>query len=226
MCLNRWTVKLYSLCLDKICRSERDKMKYKIRMYSFLLIDLACLVLTTVCSFFVKSAFLSMLILFLLLMEMLVATQRPKRLFQRQLNDNFMIVRFPGSRWYGIFQKPAAVLPKTDCSLIYRNLCKSMLGIFSFIQQEHGYYRTITHEIVIRRLEKEEKAGNLEILTCEPAYKKDLSNIFHQAMRGSCWGCNQSKICPHLLAAKKKRQFYYIEFHISKHERPEGLPLA
>lgn len=205
---------------------DGKNMKYRIKMYSQLLVAMASLILTTVCSFFVQSIAVSMLTLFLLVIEILAITQRPKRLFQRQLNDNFMIVHFPGSRWNGIFQKPAAALPKSDCSFIYRNLCKFMIDAFSFIQHEHGYYRTITHDIVKRRLEKEAKNGNIAILTCEQAYRKDLSSIFHQAMQKICLGCEQSKTCPHLLAAKKKRQFYYIEFYIPDHERSEGLPVA
>ena len=201
-------------------------MKYRIKMYSYLLVALTCLVLTTLCSLFVKSAIPSLLILFLLVVEMLVITQRPKRLFQKQLNDHFMIVHFPGSCWNGIFQKPTAVLTKADCSSVYRSLCKSMIDIFSFIQHEHGYYRTITHDIVKRRLEKEAKAGNIVVLTCEPAYQKNLSSIFHQAMQKICLECGQSKACHHLLAAKKKRQFYYIEFYIPEHERSERPPLA
>lgn len=210
-----------------VLKGENGKnMKYRIKMYSQLLVAMANLISTTVCSFFVQSIAASMLILFLLVIEILAITQRPKRLFQKQLNDHFMIVHFPGSRWHGIFQKPTAVLTKADCSSVYRNLCKSMIDIFSFIQHEHGYYRTITHDIVKRRLEKEAKAGNIVVLTCEPAYRKDLSSIFHQAMQKVCLGCGQSKTCHHLLAAKKKRQFYYIEFYIPEHERSEGLPLA
>lgn len=196
---------------------DGENMKYRIKMYSQLLAAMASLLLTTVCSFFVQSIAVSMLILFLLVIEILAITQRPKRLFQRQLNDNFMIVHFPGSRWNGIFQKQDAVLLKVSCSFVYRNLCKSMIDVFSFIQHEHGYYRTITHDIFKRRLEKEAKAGNIVILTCEQAYRKDLSSIFHQAMKKICLGCGQTKTCPHLLAAKKKRQFYYIEFYIPEH---------
>lgn len=214
----------FSQCFLK--GEDGKNMKYRIKMYSQLLVAMASLILTTVCSFFVQSIAASMLILFLLVIEILAITQRPKRLFQRQLNNNFMIVHFPGSRWNGIFQKPTFVLTKADCSSVYRSLCKSMLNIFSFIQHEHGYYRTITHDIVKRRLEKEAKTGNIVILTCEHAYRKDLSSIFHQAMQKVCLGCGQSKACHHLLAAKKKRQFYYIEFYIPERERSEGLPIA
>lgn len=201
-------------------------MKYRIKMYSYLLATLACLVLTTLCSFFVKSSVLTLLILLLLIIEMLVVTQRPKRLFQKQLNDNFMIVKFPGSKWKEIFQHPSPLVPKFDCNYSYRRVCKSMHNIFVFIQQEQGYYRTITHDTIKHRLEKESKAGSIVILTCEPAYQKDLSDIFHQAMHKICWGCGKSKNCSHRLAAKKKRQFYYIEFYIPKHKRPEALPLV
>lgn len=201
-------------------------MKYRIKMYSQLLAALACLVLTIIYSFFVTSATLAILILFLLVIEILVITQRPKRLFQRQLNDNFMIVWFPGSKWRGIFQRPSPLIPKTDCHYSYRRVCNSMHSIFDFIQQEQGYFRTITHDTIIHRLEKEAKAGSIVILTCEPAYRKDLGSIFHQAMDKVCWNCGQSKTCPHLLAAKKVRQFYYIEFYIPEHKRPEALPLA
>lgn len=201
-------------------------MKYRIKMYSQLLAALACLVLTIIYSIFVTSATLAILILFLLVIEILVITQRPKRLFQRQLNDNFMIVWFPGSKWRGIFQRPSPLFTKFDCGVAYRRMCRSMHDIFNFIQIEKGYFRTITHDTIKYRLEKEAKAGSIVILTCKPAYQKDLSGIFHQAMHKMCWGCEKSKTCPHRQATKKVRQFYYIEFYIPEHKRPEALPLA
>lgn len=201
-------------------------MKYRIKIYSQLLTAMASLALTTLCSFFVQSALLSILILILLLVEMLVVTQRPKRLFQRQLNDNFMIVHYPGSKWNAIYQRPNPLVAPFDCHYSYRRVCKSMHSIFSCIRNEQGYFRTITHDTIIRRLEKEAKNDNLIILTCKLAYQKDLSSIFYQSMHKICGGCEKSRTCPHRLASKKKRPFYYIEFYIPEHERSEALPFA
>lgn len=201
-------------------------MKYKFKMYSYLLITLAIFALTSLCSLFIKSTIPSLLLLVLLVIELLVITQRPKKLFQKQLNENFMIVRFPGSKWGGIFQRPSSLETISECRLSYRRVCKSMQSIFQCIQNEHGYFRTITHETIMHRLEKEAKAGTIVILTCNLAYKNDLSKIFHQAMRERCRRCDQSKTCPQLLIAKKIRQFYYIEFYIPNCEQPEALPLV
>lgn len=200
-------------------------MKYKIKMLFPVLMIVVCMFATTICITVVDSLPFSLFMIILLGIELHMLFRRPRILFEKRLNSNFVVIKYPCCRWKGIYQMPAKKFLADDCETNYRSLCVAMKDLFSHIESEHGYFRTITHGTVKRRLQKSAADGKLKILVCEPSYKKALKRIFVQAVNKKCSRCEKSGTCPHCLAAKKIRQFYYMEFYIPEHKRPEALPV-
>lgn len=156
----------------------------------------------------------------------LAANHIPARLFVKRLNPYFIDIQYPFSRWNNIYQKPVKCsLRKSDffkisCVDFYRQLSQQIIDMFSFINTETGFCRTITHETIINRIKQYEKSGKLQIITIKPVYKKNLVKIQDALLYNRCRGCPRKSNCRYRALSKKKRQFYYIEFYIP--ERNDG----
>lgn len=148
------------------------------------------------------------------------AIHRPRRLFTRRLNSFFAVVHYPLCKWHPIYEMPTHkqkyVLSKLSCKEYYKQLAHQMTDMFSFIDTEHGYYRTITHKTIADRILKYRDQGKLEIITFQPAYRKNLLKIQDSLLYHKCRKCSEASHCRYRSDSKIPRQFYYIEFHVPK----------
>jgi hypothetical protein len=155
----------------------------------------------------------------LLIVECMVLIRRPRSLFQKRLNDYFVIIHFPFCKWNQIYQFSAhryrsIKRGEKNCKMIFRSLTLQMKNMFSPSFFPTGYYRTITHDTVKARIEQWEKRGHLTILTCKPIYSKNLARIQETALHRNCRRCSHADRCQFRRYAMQPRQFYYIEFHV------------
>lgn len=110
-----------------------------------------------------------------------------------------------------------------NCHEIFRSLSQQMKNMFSPESFPNGYYRTITHETVVKRLALLGKNGFVSILTCKPVYSKDLAVTQKNILQRSCKRCGRGIHCLFRRIALRDKQFYYIEFQVHIHT-PCGRP--
>ncbi len=127
---------------------------------------------------------------------------RPRWL-SRPLTPNFYALRSPFG-WMGVFQRPAGPLPCRDLIL---GLCKEQIALPAALPP--GLYRAVTHETVLHRLERMERA---HILRKEFAYSAPLSAIYHTMTGGACRRCQNP--CRLYSAAGNPRPFFFVVFQV------------
>jgi hypothetical protein len=186
-----------------------------------MIMAMACMMVTFCSLWIATTTFASLLILVLLVIEALAVLRIPKKVFQKRLNSYFIVIRCPFYKWNIIFQSAGNKdrLRSTGadpCKNFYHDLSRQIVEMFIPSNWEHGYYRTITHPIIKNHLERLQSKGNLQIITCEAAYHKDMANIQKSLLHNRCKSCKDVACCPYRNATKKIRQFYYIEFYVPK----------
>lgn len=165
-------------------------------------------------------------VLFLLFVaDLLAILHSPRRLLERRLNDNFIVVHYIFSKWHEVYQQPkqipwysrkAAVRSRglNDCKAFYHALTGQIDGLFSPAYFPKGFYRMTTHDVFKRRLEEKERHGLLRVLTCEPIYSKNIQCEQEALLRRSCLRCPDTGNCLFKKFSATPRQFYYIEFEV------------
>lgn len=161
----------------------------------------------------------SWICLVLLIVECMILIRRPRRLFQRRLNDYFVVVHYPFCKWHQIYQLPAhrhhsIKHGEQNCDAIFHSLKLQMKSMSSPSSFPAGYYRTITHDTMRGRIEHCEKLGYLTIPTCRPVYRKSLEQIQKTVLNKNCKRCPSAGLCYFRHYATQSRQFYYIEFQV------------
>ena len=185
-----------------------------IKMESVEIIVAACAAVTFDLFCHTATGAESIAVLALLAIECMILTRHPQRIFQRRLNDYFVVIHYPFSKWRGIYQSPVRkhrILKsgKSTCKSDYHNLTRQMVGMFTPTCFPDGFYRTITHDTVKTRIERWEKSGYLKILACKPVYRKDLKHL-----QKDCKRCSDAGQCSFRRYVIQPRQFYYIEFQV------------
>lgn len=165
----------------------------------------------------------SMVLLILCFITLFASVHRPRVLYVKRLNPFFVIVHYPYCKWHSIYQMPfkrqRKFTVKQPCSRFYQGLSHQMVDMFSFIDTEHGFYRTITHQTIKDRIEAYQERGRLKILTCRPAYQKSLLKNQGSLLYHKCRKCPDADQCRFRRISKVTRQFYYIEFFVPTHEK-------
>ena len=191
-------------------------MKYKIKM-----------ILPNICWLVACTVFTFLIILFCLISASnifpyligvifyLVAIKIPQCFFSTRLNDYFIIIRWPFSKWRNVFQKPNHVSETNPdlCRYKIRNLSRQMFDMFSSPLFLTGcLYRMTTHQTVVNHLMRLEKQGQIKIMACTPiasnTLKKELKHIVH------CRFCKKKEGCRWHRLNSEPRQFYYVEFSV------------
>ena len=131
----------------------------------------------------------------------------------------FVIFTNPFSKWKNIYQRPIKSMRYhetglTVCKQHYKSYAREMTSAFDFIESEHGYYRTITHEVLKDRLLQMQNKDKIQILTCESAYQSSLSHIQKDLFFDRCKKCPDAESCRYRQISTQPRQFYYIEFRV------------
>lgn len=156
--------------------------------------------------------------LLLLVLEFLFLIRRPRLLFQRRLNDFFVVIHYPLMKWHQIYQSLTRCcckqLRKENCDEIFRSLTQQMENMFAPKYFPNGYYRTITHETVVARITLLERDGYLTILNCKPICSKSLIQTQKAFLRRNCKRCDNADHCHFNWFALQRKQFYYIEFQV------------
>lgn len=163
--------------------------------------------------------FIAWLMLILIVVSLLFIIRQPRFLFEKRLNHFFVLFTYPFSKWNNIYQQPVKSMRFRNtgsaiCRNHYRSYTQEMVSAFDFIDREHGYYRTITHETLKDRLLHIQEQGKIEILACEPAYQRSLIHIQKYLFFNRCKKCSDAGQCYFRRLSDQPRQFYYIEFRI------------
>jgi hypothetical protein len=198
-------------------------VKYKIKMIlpaicwgtastAFLLLCLLCLCFQN--TFAAIICFMTGVIFYL------ITIQIPRPFFRIRLNEYFVIIRYPFTKWQGVFQSPD---PKWrfrshEIKQCKKTLCRvshQMTDMFSSIYFETGgSYRLTTHQTVVNHLKRLEKSEQIKIVTCIPIYRHSLKKEQQKILGRSCRCCSDRKVCRWYQGAIKRRQFYYVEFQV------------
>ena len=138
-----------------------------------------------------------------------------------RLNDYFIIIRWPFSKWRNVFQKPDHVSKVSDlCRYKIRNLSRQMINMFSSpLFQKDCLYRMTTHQTVVNHLKRLEKQGQIKIMTCMPTESKTLKRELKKIIR-HCQRCPKREGCCWHRMETEPRQFYYVEFQVTRTNCP------
>lgn len=144
-----------------------------------------------------------------LCLRRLAKSGRPAWLATR-LTPNFYAVRALGG-WQGVFQcRPG----QDDCRGIIRALVREQAALPAALRP--GRYRAITHDTVIRRLQR---MPNANILIIKPAYTASMEAVYAAMTGRKCRKCEHS--CQYLKTAQTLRTFYFVGFQIDSSTPPE-----
>ena len=165
--------------------------------------------------------------LLLLVLEFMFLIRRPRVLFERRLNDFFVVIHYPLMKWHKIYQSVTYCcckqFRKENCDEIFHSLTQQMENMFAPTYFPNGYYRTITHETVAARITLLERDGYLTILNCKPIYSKSLIQTQKAFLRRNCKRCENAGHCHFQRFASKQKRFYYVEFQVH-FQQPYGRP--
>lgn len=155
----------------------------------------------------------------LLFIEILYQTRHPRRLFQRRLNDYFVVTHYPLSHWNQIYQAPVKKAwfskgKQKSCDELFHTLLHQMKSMFSPEYFPDGYYRTITHKSLISRILKCQNKGELTVLAIQKVNQERLEMTQHELTHKNCSRCCDAAQCHFKGLAHKPRPFYYIEFQV------------
>lgn len=178
-----------------------------------------CLFITVALLYCTTTPFTASVVLIAMLCEMLAVMRWPKALFEKRLNDFFIVIHYPFCKWNRIFESSnkeghLQTTGFSNCREFYRVFSSKLLSVYDFIDTEHGYYRMITHLVIINHLKKYDKDSKIQILTCQPAYQNDLVHIQKSLFFNRCKKCRDADRCKFKKMSAQPRQFYYIEFYI------------
>ena len=139
-----------------------------------------------------------------------------------RLNDYFIIIRWPFSKWRNVFQKPDHVSGVNSdlCRYKIRNLSCQMISMFSSpLFQKDYLYRMTTHQTVVNHLKRLEKQDQVKIMTCTPTESKTLKRELKRILK-YCWNCPKRESCRWHRKETEPRQFYYVEFQVTRTNCP------
>lgn len=146
------------------------------------------------------------------------AVHFPHRLFRIRLNDYFVIIRYPCTKWQGVYQLPKKntyKLGPNRCPRKLRDLSRQMTRMFSSAYFSTGaFYHMTTHQAIINRLLRLKEKGMVKILACQQIGQYSLKKEQQKILGSSCRCCSDRKVCRWHQEAVKNRQFYYIEFQV------------
>lgn len=195
-------------------------MWYKLKMQS---VEIALSIASVLAIFasLLCNSFYSILICLLIGAALFcMAAHRPSKFFVKRFGLFFIVAKYPLSKWHNIYQKLISrsgmlhAVQWMDCTILYRELSKQICEMFNYLDTEHGYYRTITHETIINRIKQSEEQGKIKILTLKPLYRRNMVKIQSALLYHKCRFCYGKGTCRFRAISKKKRQFYFIEFYI------------
>jgi hypothetical protein len=165
---------------------------------------------------FISTAF--PVLVFLVIIEILILLRRPRKFFERRLNDYFIMLRYPLSKWHSIFQSPKSCIYRSDssvCKVFFRDLSKQMTKLFDLVEASKGYYRFTTHEVIKKRIEMLEQQGKLKIICCKPTYRKNLVQLQNLLLHHGCRQCPQAGCCYYRQVSIKKGNFTILNFTLN-----------
>lgn len=126
----------------------------------------------------------------------------------RQLTPLFYGIRAPSGRWL-IVQKRLPRSKDKDCRELLRYLTEQQRLLPKALLSMPGKYRAITHETVLRRIERMPDAV---IESTRTVYKADMAATLNALTGGACKKCR--KECPVKFGRQIRRQFYDVRFSI------------
>ncbi len=124
----------------------------------------------------------------------------------RRLTPMFFSVRSPSGR-FSIVQKR---LPgKSDCRAMMRLIAAQRRRLPEALIKAPRKYRAITHEYVLRRIER---IPGAMIESARPVYVADMTATLNALTGGACKKCAEH--CPAAASRQTRRQFYDVRFTI------------
>lgn len=130
---------------------------------------------------------------------------RPARL-SRALTRHFYAVYDPlAGRWCVSERRPGRCA--RDCKEAVRALLKEQTELPAALFP--GAYRALTHDTVLRRMEREER---IRIERVQPAYTASLRAVYNSLTGGRCRRCRNR--CPFGNARTSRRTFYAVSFTV------------
>lgn len=152
-------------------------------------------------SFALKETLLPLLLAIILLSVIKVCVTRLDRIFT--------VICFPWSKYKIIYQKPDKRFTKNaSCEEIALQLIESTHAVQLLLKT--GWYRTITHDTVLKRIKKGLQA---ESLTYIPLNTRNLINVQRNLFANRCKKCTEAEQCFYRRSAYIKRTFYFVEFY-------------
>lgn len=126
----------------------------------------------------------------------------------RPLTPDFYAVRAWNGAW-SIFQRRPPGGRKMDCRALLEGLVREQRLLPGALWP--GFYQTVTHDTVLRRLKA---TPNAQVLEVAAVYTASLEHICRHMTGGRCRRCK--KACPLLVFQKVTRPFYYVRFCIKE----------
>lgn len=179
---------------------------YQLRLNPFFCPSLAgCAVLTALLPWLGLSLWYGLVLLwaaFWALLEHMAPKGWPPATV-RQLTPNFYAVRDLSGCWR-VFQRPSNA---GSCREALRDLLQDQTRLPAALKP--GRYRTLTHDVILTRLQTVAQVTNLSFT---PAYMATLDDIISRANRRRCKDC--SDCCP-FRTKHQARMFYDVRWEIS-----------
>lgn len=122
-----------------------------------------------------------------------------------RLNQNTILMRYKNYFYIHIYSSPK---DKRSCSKKRRSLARDARTVMRNLPE--GKYATVSHKIVLDRLEDAQCGGIIKNLTAKLVYK--ASNKRNVSKFLGCRACEDKCNCSIYDDSKEKIDFYYIEF--------------
>ncbi len=156
---------------------------------------------------------LNMLVIFIILLYLIPFCVLERTLpngypyfLSRRLTPMFYSIRSPAGRFSIVLKRPHGT---SDCRAMMRLIAAQSRRLPEALIKAPGKYRAITHEYVLRRIER---IPGAVIESARPVYVADMTATLNALTGGACKKCAEH--CPAAAGRQTRRQFYDVRFTI------------